>query len=169
MGRYDHLDIFMKMLEVMAKDLDTTPKVLSTQERNKAITIISKLEGTLNVYAEQEVAVAGDNFENIQNSVIATRGAIAKGLITVRERRGPDVAEALHSLEEALSAAKIPDETRQEALDLIKEITGQAATAQPSKVVLKSLGTTLLKTLESVGSIADVVGKAWPVISSLWV
>src|SRR5450755_2577518 len=138
MGRYDHLDVFMKMLEVMEKDFDTNPKLLSAQVRSKAITIISKLEGTLNVYGKQEVTVAGDHFEHISNSIIATRGAIAKGLITVRERQGPNVADAIQSLEKALSAAEIPDGTRQEALDLLKEITGQAAAEQPSKTILKS-------------------------------
>jgi hypothetical protein len=169
MGQYDHLDVFMKMLEVMEKDFDATPRVLSAQERSKVTTIIERMEVTLNVSVGQEVTVSGDKFENISNSVIATRGSIAKGLITVRERRGTDVAEAIHALELALSAAKIPDTTRQEALELLGEITGQAAMEQPSKTVLKSLGSSLMKTLEGVASIADVVGKAWPVIASLWV
>ena len=75
----------------------------------------------------------GDKFENISNSIIATRGSIARGLITIYERRGPDVAEAIRALEQAISTAEISDSTRQDALELLGEITGQAAAEHPSK------------------------------------
>jgi hypothetical protein len=165
MTQYDRFDIYMKILEVIEKDISITPRQLSTQEHGRVTTIIERLEGTL--YLGQEVKV-GDNFENISNSVIATRGSIATGLIAVQERGRTGIADAIRALEQAVSAAQIPDGTRQEALELLKEITGQAATEQPSKTVLKSLGSSLGKMLESVGSIADVVGKVWPVISTLW-
>jgi hypothetical protein len=168
MGEFDHLDIMMKMLEVLERNIVATQRKFSQQELTKATTIIERMEGTLFVNIGREVTVEGDKFENISNSVIATRGSIAKGIITVRERGKEDIAEAIQSLEKALSGATIPEKTRQEALELLNGITEHAASERPSKGVMKSLGETLMKTLENVGSIADVVGKAWPIIASLW-
>jgi hypothetical protein len=136
MSQYDRLDVFMKMLEVMEKDIVAVPRDFSIQERGKITTIIERLEGTLNVNLGEEIAVSGDKFENMSNSVIATRGSIAKGIITVQERRGPEVAQAIRGLEQALADSKIPENTKQEALELLSEITTQAAGAQPSKTIL---------------------------------
>jgi hypothetical protein len=169
MGRYDHLDIFMKMLEVLEKDLELNPRKLSTQEHTKVTNIIERLEGNLIVQSvEEEITMEGDKFENISSSVIATRGSIARGIITVRERRGADVADALSQLDNALSSSDLPDKTKQEALELLKEITNQAGSKQASKSVLKTLGNSLGKMIENVGSVASVFEKVWPVIKSLW-
>jgi hypothetical protein len=89
-------------------------------------------------------------------------------VIAVREHHGPNVADAIQQLEQAVSTAVISEEMRQEALELIQGLTAQAASDRPTKSVLKSLGSSLLTTLKSIGSIAEVVSKTWPAISSLW-
>jgi hypothetical protein len=165
MSQYDRLDVYMKILEVMEKEFDST-RVLSAYEKTRATTIIERLEGTLHL-SQGEITM-GDRFQNITSFVIATRGSIAKGVIAVREHHGPNVADAIQQLEQAVSTAVISEEMRQEALELIQGLTAQAASDRPTKSVLKSLGSSLLTTLKSIGSIAEVVSKTWPAISSLW-
>jgi hypothetical protein len=168
-GQLNHLDIFMKMLEVIEKDLDAKPRHISPIDKDKVHTIIEKIEGTLivNTY-EQEVNMSGDTFSHISNSVIAARGAIARGVITIREERGADAADAISSLQQALEAPDVPDEKRAEALDLLGEISGKASEKGSSKTVLKALGSNLKGVLDDIGSISDVVSRAWPVIASFW-
>jgi signal recognition particle GTPase len=169
MGNYDRLDIFMKMLEVIEKDVDPAAKEISPADRGKVTTIIQKLEGNLSIYRfEDEVHMSGDSFENVSNSVIATRGSIAKGVIAIRTRGKPDVADAIETLTDALATSDVPQSAREESLELLQELTSQAAATKPSKIVLKSLGASLLSAIEGIGSIADVLSKTWPLIASMW-
>jgi hypothetical protein len=168
-GQLNHLDIFMKMLEVIEKDLDAKPRHISPGDKDKVHTIIEKIEGTLivNTY-EQEVTMSGDTFSHINNSVIAARGAIARGVISVREQRGAEAADAISSLQQALESSDVLADKRAEALELLGEISGKASDKGSSKTILKSLGSSLKGVLDDIGSISSVVDKAWPVIAEFW-
>ena len=105
MAKHDKYDVFIKMLEVIEQD-DTIAAGQVTEERVTQITnIIERLEG--NIIQEQaiqkEVVMEGDKFENVSQSVIATRGSIAKGVITIRSRHGSEVADAIKTLEQVIS------------------------------------------------------------------
>jgi len=83
----------------------------------------------------------GDKFENINQSVIATRGSFAHGIITLKEKHGDEVASAFKLLN-PLSTAKpgrIDDRAEERCLDLLNEITQQGSKPDSSKSVLKSL------------------------------
>jgi hypothetical protein len=86
----------------------------------------------------------------------------------VQERRGEDVAEAFKTLERSVAEGDLPEETRKEALELLNELTGQAAKDDAPKSVLKSLGSTFRGLVDGVGSVAATTEKVWPLISSLW-
>ena len=169
-GRYGHLDVMMKILEVLEKDLEAKPTAVPPQDRSGVVNIIERLEGGLWVNTEtEEVNVGSDRFENITNSIIATRGSIAKGLITVREKRGDEIADAISTLEDAISGTEIEEETKKEALELLQEIANHAGSDQPSKSVIRSLGESLWKAVDGLDSIAGTVSKTWPLLESLWV
>ena len=92
--------------------------------------IVVKDQATL-VLGQREVnvKVEGDKFENVSNSIIATRGSIAKGIIKVREIEGDEAADALQQLDQIISQVKpdeMSDEQKEKALELLKELTNQA-------------------------------------------
>lgn len=169
-GQLSHLDIFMKMLEVIEKDLDAKPRHISPADKAKVHTIIQRMEGTLivNNYEEEVTMSTGDTFSHISNSVIATRGAIARGVITIREQRGDEAADAISLLQQALETKDVPDDKRAEALELLAEISNKASDKGSSKTILKSLGSSLKGVLDDIGSISSVVEKAWPIIAGFW-
>ena len=113
----------------------------------------------------------GDTFENINQSVIATRGSFAKGVIAVRAQHGDEVAEAFKTLEAALmgqEAAQLTTEERKEALDLLTELAQQGSKPSSSKSVLKSLGKTLWSLIESAEPLSKACAVAWPILQKLW-
>jgi len=168
--KFSHLDIFMKMLEVIEKDLEARPRLISPAEKASVHTIIQRMEGTLivNNYEEEVTMSTGDTFSQNSNSVIATRGSIARGVITIREQRGDEAADAISSLQQALGGKNVPEEKRAEALELLAEITSKASDKGSSKTILKSLGSGLKDVLDDIGSISSVVEKVWPIIMTFW-
>jgi hypothetical protein len=169
---FDKYDVFMKILEIIEQDGAVASGSVSDERITKITNIIQRLEGDI-VQTEfhKEVIVEGDNFENINQSVIATRGSIAHGIIQVRSRRGNDVADALQELESALSDAPpalLADRQRKEALELLAEIAQQSAKPEVSKSVLKSVGDAFWKIVENAEPISKACLGAWKSIETVW-
>ncbi len=165
--RPDHFDVFMKMLEVIEQDLQRAPAAAHDQAR--VTNIIERIQGTLIIQTvEGDAVMSGDHFENIQNSVIGTRGAKVHGYIQVKEARGEPVADAMSALHDALQSPEIPDAKRAEAAELLGALTTQASSKDSSKFVLKSIGEGFMKSVEGLASVASVAEKVWPVIEGLW-
>lgn len=172
MSGHDRFDVFMKMLEIIERDLDSGPRALSDEDSVRVTTVIEKLQGNLVLQTvEGDSTVTGDRIEHISNSIIATRGSIAKGIVSVRETRGSEVADALKELEEAVAGATIEvigQPEKAQALELLSELTRHAGSPNGSKPVLRSLGEGLWKAVEAVEPVAKVAGKVWPVLEKLW-
>ena len=176
MGNIDKYDVFMKQLEIIELDVVYADESggISEDRKQTIINVIERIEGNLiqqqNTGDETNMKV-GDTFENINQSVIATRGSIAKGIIRVREVSGDEMAKAIQALEEAIAGLKtteISEDGKQASLELIDEITKQAASHNKGKVVLKQLGNGLWETIKNVQSLATVVSYSWPIIQGLW-
>lgn len=174
MGKFDKYDVFMKMLQVIEQDVGRDSIGISEEQRQKIITVIGKIEGdvSLKQVLKEEISMdTGDKFENISQSVIATRDSIATGIIKVREIGEDDIADALQKLERAIIEAKtseMSEELKQEALQHLDEITDQASSSGRAKPILKTLGKGLWEIIKNVDSISKTVTVVWPVIESLW-
>lgn len=119
----------------------------------------------------KEVIVEGDKFENISQSVIATRGSIAKGVIQIREKHGNEIADALQVIEDALvgeQGQQLSEQNRQEALELLAEISQQGSKSNSPKVVLRTLGETFWKVIEKVEPLSKACLAAWKVVEKIW-
>jgi hypothetical protein len=169
MGRYDKFDVFMRILEIIEKDSASDSLPLASDKPQQVVAFIEQMTVHQRIQGGEEIHM-GDQFENIHNSVIATRHSIAKGIIKVRETAGDELANAIKTLEELIASApdnELDSANKEEALSLLNELTTQASSNSP-KVVLKSLGQGLWEILKSAGSIATAVKIAWPVIEQLW-
>ncbi len=123
------------------------------------------------VTIERMEVTMGDVFTNINNSIIATRGSIAEGVISLREQGREEIAKAISDLDRLISEAPddvLPLEKKAESTDLLKGITEETAKPQPNKSILRSLGTTLLSTINDVAPLATAGKAAFDVIKSLW-
>ncbi len=174
MPEVSEYELFMKMLEIIEiRHKHSAPP--TDAEKDKITTIIKNIEGNLLLVQDpnQEVSmhIEGDRFENVANSVIATRGAIASGIIKVRESDGDEVADALQQLEKAIAQADpqaMSKEDKQKALKLLEELTKQVSSPSRAKVVLEAMGKGLWEIIRNVEPLAKTVSAAWAVIQKLW-
>lgn len=160
----------MKVLEIVQKDNDVAPGSI-TVERVTQITNFIKRLGGLSQNQNKETLVEGDKFENVSQSVIATRESIAKGIIGVRDQKGDEIADALQTLEATLTgdaASELTDDQRTDALELLAELSQQGAKSEASKTVMKSIGTALWSTIENVEPLSKACLAAWSVVEKLW-
>jgi hypothetical protein len=170
--RFNKYDVIMKMLEIIEQDEAIDPGTV-TQERVTQITnVIQHMDGSIvqEQIGRKEV-IMGDTFENVNQSVIATRGSFAHGVIAVRAQHGDEIAEAFKTLESALTgepAEHLTAEQRKEALDLLGELAQQGAKPSASKSVLKSLGKALWGLIESAEPLSKACAVAWPILQKLW-
>jgi hypothetical protein len=114
----------------------------------------------------------GDSFNNISNSVIATRGSIIQGVKIISQQGQEDIANALSDLEKLISKipnAELPDHKKAESLELLNGVVQEAAKPSPSKSMLKALGNGLWEAIKSIPTILGSAEKLWPIISKLWV
>ena len=162
--RYDKYDVFIKMLEIIEKDLAPSPDI-SKEKKTEIYNIFERIEGNFKI----EI---GDRFENINQSIIATHGSIANGIIDIRKVEGDEIANAIEKLEKAIAETKpteMSDENKHDALNLLDELTRQASTPNKVKAVLKSLGNSLWEAIKNVDSISKTATLIWPIISKLWI
>ena len=77
-----------------------------------------------------------------------------------------ELAEALKTLEEAVMVSEVlPDEEKQEQIEVISHIGEEAAKPKPNKTLLKALGDGLMTTLRSVPDVAKAVAAVAPVFA----
>ena len=113
----------------------------------------------------------GDVFTDVHGSVIATRGSIAKGIISVREQGHPDIAQAISDLDGLIAEAPdtlLPAEKKKESTELLDGITQEAGKPEPNKSILRSLGNSFLAILTSIGPLAEAGKNALDTIKQLW-
>jgi hypothetical protein len=120
----------------------------------------------------------GDTFTNIQNSTIATRGAInaaqgaiVSGINTLNEQGQTDAAKAITDLKALIANASdqtLNPDQKKEQLELLQGVVEEAAKPSPNKNILKSIGSTLWEAIKIVPTIAAGAKELWPVITSLW-
>jgi hypothetical protein len=166
--------LFMKMLEIIEiKQKQQAPP--SEAERQKIVTIIKNIEGNLTLVQDPQeevsVKIQGDNFENVSNSIIATRGSIATGVIQVRKNEGEEVASALEKLEQAIAGVdpkSMAETDKKKALELLDELTKQIAAPSKSKVVLAAIGGSVWELIKNVEPIIKTATTAWSVLQKIW-
>jgi hypothetical protein len=162
----------MKMLEIIQQDDTIDPGSVSAERVTQITNVISGLDVNFiqqNI-ATEEVSM-GDKFENVSQSVIATRGSFAHGVITIKERHGDEIADAFKTLESAINGqagAELTEEQRKEALDLLTEMAQQGSKSDSSKSVLRSLGKSLWTLIESAEPLSKACAVAWPILHRLW-
>ena len=113
----------------------------------------------------------GDKFENIKNSVIATRGSIAEGIINLQRQGHDDIAEAISRLEHIIANApndELSLEKKAEGTELLRVLADEAAKPTPSKSILKALGSGLWEVVKNTKSLIEGGKELWPIISKLW-
>jgi uncharacterized tellurite resistance protein B-like protein len=170
--RFDKYDVIMKMLEIIQQDGAIDAGSVSADRVTQITNIISRLDGNIiqQQIATEEVSM-GDTFENVSQSVIATRGSFAHGVITIKERHGDETADAFRAMESALkgqAGAELTEEQRKEALDLLTEMAQQGAKPDSSKSVLRSLGKSLWTLIENAEPLSKACAVAWPFLERLW-
>lgn len=161
---YDKYDVFIKMLAIIEMD-STQPYEVPEEKKTEIFNYFERIEGNF----KMEI---GDRFENINQSIISTRSAIAKGIIDIRKVEGAEIANAIEKLEKAIAEAKttqMNDENKHDALNLLNELTRQASSPNKVKAVLKSIGNGLWETIKNVDSISKTATLLWPIISKLWI
>lgn len=161
---YDKYDVFIKMLAIIEMD-STQPYEVPEEKKTEIFNYFERIEGNF----KMEI---GDRFENINQSIISTRGAIAKGIIDIGKVEGAEIANAIEKLEKAIAEAKttqMNDENKHDALNLLNELTRQASSPNKVKAVLKSIGNGLWETIKNVDSISKTATLLWPIISKLWI
>lgn len=170
---FSKYDVIMKVLEIVEQDAKIVRGDVTDASVSQITNIIARLEG--NIVQEQtkkkEIVMEGDKFEDIHQSVIATRGSIAKGIIGVKEQHGDEIGNALQTLENALTGEpgeQLSDKQRQEALELLAEISQKGANADSPKSIIRSLGKTLWIVIEKVEPLSKACLAAWKVIEKLW-
>jgi len=173
LDKHEH-DILQRVIEELGKIGVAIANGNVTKETGTQINnFIDKLDGNIiqEPIKRKEINVHGDKFENIKNSVIATRGSIAQGVIGVREQHGDDIADALQTLEATLTgefAQEMSDDDRQKALELLSEISQQGAKPEPSKPVLQALGETFWGLVEKVEPLSKACLVAWKIVEKFW-
>ena len=172
MDKYEY-DVIMKVLEIMTPRRSDNSQ-LSEEQRRSIYNVVNRIYGDVLIGQTliEEVSMDfGDKFENINNSIIATRGSVAKGVIRIREGGQEDLAAAFGQLDKALhetSNTDISPEAKEEAYHLLDALTKEAASPRKSKSVLKTLGSGLWEGIKNVEPIAKAISLAWPVIERLW-
>ncbi len=175
-----HIEKKMNLKRITERKSHMRKKVAKPQEANGPrrnvrghTTIIGTVEGDLvqQQYQAEGINMEGDSFSNISNSIIATRGSIAKGIIKVQELGNNEIADALRILDEAIGQARpeeLPPEKQDDTLALLNELTRLASDSRQAKSVLRSIGESLYQAIKEVGSIWSAVVSVWPTIESLW-
>ncbi|MEO9935463.1 hypothetical protein [Rhodopirellula bahusiensis] len=113
----------------------------------------------------------GDVFKDIQNSIIATRGSIAEGIVTVRMQQNDAVADSIQSLDDLIASvadSELPVEKKNECLELLNGLTDEIKKPEPSKPILKTIGESLYSVLSKVPSISKGVATCFEVLKPLW-
>lgn len=170
---FDKYDVIMKMLEIIQQDMEIDGESVARERLTKITNIIHRLDG--NIVQQQidteEIVMEGDRFQNVNQSVISTRGSFAQGVISIKAQHGDEIANAFRTLEVAFTsqaASQLTGEQRKAALEILNEIAQQGTKADSSKPVLKSLGTSLWTLIECAEPLSKACAVVWPILQKLW-
>lgn len=155
----------MDALEQVLERCDLRPNIRRKIEK------YSKQWGSVTIIENVEANYMGDVFKDISSSIIATRGSIAEGVISIRSSGNENIAEAIEKLDQLINscgADVLPAETKKESVELLKGITDEAKKATPSKSVMKTLGASLMSILEKVAPIAKTANICFDILKPLW-
>lgn len=79
-----------------------------------------------------------------------------------------ELAQTLKSLTETVVASQcLPEDKKQEQVEVINQIGEEAAKPKPNKTLLKMLGDGLIATLQAIPDIAEAIAAAAPVLTQL--
>ena len=79
-----------------------------------------------------------------------------------------ELAQALTNLRESVNASKdLPDDKKQEQIEIIDQIGNEATKARPNKTLLKVLGDGLIAALKVIPDVAQAIAAAAPVLTQL--
>lgn len=151
--------------------LSTETFGISPEHAEKILVMMGQINLDLSQNKTVNMTYEGDKFENITNSIIATRGSIASGVIKVKEKEGEQVADALKQLEQAIGDVDpkaMTDADKEKALKLLEELTKQISVPNRSKVVLETIGKGLWEVIKNVEPITKMAFGAWSVLQNLW-
>lgn len=156
--------------------LDALSRVLySLDLRNN---LLRKLEdyaekwGSVTIIENVEQNQMGDVFKDINQSIIATRGSIADGVITLRESGNKQqIADAISQIDQLIADAPEVDlapKKKKECEDLLNSITEEVNKKEPNKNVLRALGNTLFSIVSSVEPLAKATKGAFDILKVIW-
>lgn len=152
-------------LKLVLSSFDIRENILRKVEK------YAKLWGNVTIIENVEENYMGDVFKDINQSIIATRGSIAKGVISLRTSENEQIAKAISQLDQLIAVASDGDlvpEKKKECTDLLNGITEEANRQKPNKNILRSLGTTLFLLLTNVEPLAKAAKTAFDILKSLW-
>lgn len=87
---------------------------------------------------------------------------------TLNTTEHSELADALKTLKEAIMASsQVPEEKKQEHIEVINQIGEEAAKEKPNKTLLKIMGDGLMTVLKAIPDIAKVVADVAPLIAML--
>lgn len=108
----------------------------------------------------------GDRFQNIHNSVIATRGSA----INIEKHGNKGIAEAFRTLAGIIEAKDdgVPAEKKEEAGELLQQLAEEAAKEKPKKAGMRAIGLALITLISSIPLWVTKGGAALELIKKLW-
>jgi len=160
--RPGELDALRRVLDTCDIRPNVRRKIDEYANNWSSVTLIEKQEVNYNM---------GDVFKDINSSIIATRGSIAEGVISLRSLGNNDVAEVIEQLDRLIESTADTDlslEVKKECTELLDGITEQANKPDPSKSILKTLGESLFTILTKVAPIAKAANNCYDVLKKLW-
>lgn len=163
----------MKMLEIMEQELVGADQGPTIEDLERMTSLVSRFGPEVVVQNVQPGGVVemGDKFENIKQSVIATRGSLAEGTIEVQQSSGDGVVDALRLIQGAAAseeANNVSEELRVEIAELAAELERMQAENAAPKSILRAAGEKLLELCKSANPIAEVALKVWPAVEKIW-
>ena len=157
-GQLDALERVLGQFDIR---LNIRRKIDNYAKQCASITIIENIE-------ENHM---GDVFKDINQSIIATRGSIAEGIISLKNSGKEGIAQAISELDKLIAEASddsLPPEKKHECMDLLIGIADETKKLHPNTNILRSLGNGLLSIMTTVEPLAKAGKAAFDIIKSLW-
>lgn len=175
MGRYDHFDLFMKMLEVIERDLEINAREVTKQEKVTITNLIEKIEGTLVIQGEADMSGDKITIANVSNSVVNVKSILEQAQVNVRASTAIDIDARDHiaDLVQEIGAvlAKVPAESAADAeaiSDAIKDLLEKAARSAPNKKSIEISAKGLLEAAKSVAEALPIAMKIAAAVGGLF-
>lgn len=109
--------------------------------------------------------IGGDKITAIDSSVVS-KSSFSNAINNVRIKGNADVAKAIEDLAEIIGSSNLKD--KKETLENIESLAEEAAKPNPKKGTLRTLGESILNTVQKVPDIVEKVAPLIKIISKLW-